>query len=501
MTHPIFSEFSDLIEPILDIKKEDQKFFLVGGAVRDALLQRTTHDLDFISNRDVRSTARQIADKLNGVFYMLDDKRNTARVIVHPPGKNPINLDFATMQHGEIEADLRSRDFTINAIAFDLETQQMIDPLQGVKDLHQKRLVACAPTSLSDDPVRILRGIRISLEIQAKIEPQTKEAMRNSAHLLPTTSIERQRDELFRILNEKKVSSAFRIMDQFGVLETLLPELHQTKGLQGQSPDMPDLWEQSLALMRELEKILEIIVGKRVAGSGENIRHGFMVLQLGQFRHHLDDHFAKALNPNRTIKALILLASIHLQVGKTQSGQVDNTEKPLFSNHEEIGSQMIEQRGKILALSQAEVQRLKTIIHNQSILPMLVDMLSEKKPTKRDIYRFFHRTGEAGIDICMISLAGILARYGSSLEQDEWVSKLLICQNLFDAWWNKKSEIIDPPRFLSGNELKEQFALLEGPIIGMLLEKISEEQAAGNIKNRSEALAYAKDALKQINPL
>jgi tRNA nucleotidyltransferase/poly(A) polymerase len=494
MTYPLFSEFSVLIEPILENKKEDQKIFLVGGAVRDALLKRTTNDLDFISNKDVRSTAKQISEKLNGAFYMLDDERKTARVIVHLPEKKTINLDFATIQQGGIETDLRSRDFTINAMAFDLDTQQMIDPLGGVKDLHQKRLIACSPTSLSDDPVRILRGIRLSLDIQARITSVTKDAMQNSSHLLPNTSIERQRDELFRILSGKKVSSAFRIMDQFGVLETILPELHQLKGFERQSPNVPDLWEDSLALMRELEMILEIIVGNRTEGSGKNIRHGLMVLQLGQFRHQLEDHYAKVLNPNRTIKALILLASIYRHVGKTQSEQTVIVERLLSPNHNDIGSRMIEQRGKALALSQVEVRRLKTIIQNQSFLTMLVKMENVERPSKREIYKFFKRTGEAGIDICLILLAGILARHGSALVQDEWGSKLVICQDLFDAWWNKKSEVIDPPRLLSGNELKEQFDLLEGPKIGMLLEKIREEQAAGNIKNCSDALAFAKDA-------
>ncbi|MCJ7624097.1 MAG: hypothetical protein MUO76_11385, partial [Anaerolineaceae bacterium] len=474
--------------------------FLVGGAIRDALQGKTTHDLDFISDKDIRSTARQIANRLNGAFYMLDDIRNTARVIVHRPEKKPINLDFATMQHGGIEADLRSRDFTINAMAFDLETQQMIDPLHGVKDLHQKRLVACSPTSFSDDPLRILRGIRISLEIPAKFEAQTIEAMRKSAHLLSNTSPERQRDELFRILNGKKVNSAFRIMDHIGVLETLLPELHQSKSLQPQKPGLPDLWEGSLALMRELELILDIIVGKRSKGNGENIKLGLIVLQLGQFRFQLEDHFAKALNPNRTIRALILFASIFHQIGKTQSLQDERSNEQSFSTDNEIGSQIIENRAKLLALSQVEVKRLKTIIHNQSALPMMTDITSEKQPTKRAIYRFFQGTGEAGIDVCMISLADTLAGYSSSFEQDRWGSKLVICRHLFDAWWNKKNEMIEPSRFLSGNDLQEELDLLEGPIIGMLLEKIREEQAIGNIKDRSEALAYAKDTIKLVKP-
>ncbi|HLE90151.1 MAG TPA: DUF5678 domain-containing protein, partial [Anaerolineales bacterium] len=167
---PVPFSISPLVDKVRTILP-DQEIYLVGGAVRDMLLNRLSPDLDFALPSNGVSLARRVANALDANFMVLDDERDTGRVIVTESDGTRTFLDFATYRGGStLEADLRARDFTINAIAFDLRTQTLIDPLNGASDLRAKSIRACSPTSLMDDPVRILRGVRQAAAFEFKIE-------------------------------------------------------------------------------------------------------------------------------------------------------------------------------------------------------------------------------------------------------------------------------------------------------------------------------------------
>ena len=148
---------SPLIDKVRDVLPQ-QDIYLVGGAMRDMLRNRLSHDLDFALPANGIALARRVANALNADFMVLDEERDTGRVIFSDTDGSRTFLDFATYRNGStLEADLRARDFTMNAIAYDIHAQTIIDPLNGASDLRAKIIRACSPTSLHDDPVRILR--------------------------------------------------------------------------------------------------------------------------------------------------------------------------------------------------------------------------------------------------------------------------------------------------------------------------------------------------------
>ncbi len=140
---PIPFSYSPLIDRVRDALP-GQEIYLVGGAVRDILLKRASPDLDFAVPSKGISLARRVANTLNADFMVLDDVRDTGRVIVSEEAGNRIFLDFATYRGRNLEEDLRARDFTMNAIAFNLQDQTLIDPLNGASDL-RSRLIRAAP--------------------------------------------------------------------------------------------------------------------------------------------------------------------------------------------------------------------------------------------------------------------------------------------------------------------------------------------------------------------
>ncbi len=259
--------FPPVLERLISFLPKEKPVYLVGGAVRDAILGRESHDLDFVMAAEAGQTARKVANAINGAFYMLDEDRDTARVVYQLDNGLPYTLDFSVFRGPGLEADQVGRDFTINALAINLfEPDRLIDPLNGLGDLRAGLLRACAPSSFMDDPVRILRGVRLALALGFSILPETLDAMSRAVSRLPRTSPERQRDELFRILEGVQVSSAIRMLDQLGVVRLILPEVDGLKAVTQSSPHQLDVWEHTLLTLADLEVLLAALVGKPYPG-------------------------------------------------------------------------------------------------------------------------------------------------------------------------------------------------------------------------------------------
>ena len=182
-------KFDPLIDSILSALPKAVQIYLVGGAVRDAWLQDEIHDLDFIVPEDGLKIGRQVADRLKAAFYPLDEERKTGRVIHKNPNESNMVLDFSAQQGPDLESDLWARDFTINAIAIDVNhPQELLDPTSGCVDLQSKQLRACTPDAFTSDPIRIMRGVRLAAALEFHLVPQTKTLMRQAAPLIPNTS-------------------------------------------------------------------------------------------------------------------------------------------------------------------------------------------------------------------------------------------------------------------------------------------------------------------------
>jgi hypothetical protein len=162
-----------------------------------------------------------------------------------------------------------------------------------------------------------------------------------------------------------------------------------------------------------------------------------------------------------------------------------------FIEHEQISGKLVEKRGKAMKLSNLEIERLVTIV-NHHMRPSLLSHAQEL-PSRKAIYRFFLDTGAAGVDICLLSLADILATYGSTLPQDRWTRHLEVVQMLLKAWWEDRSESIFPRLLINGDDLMKELSISPGPRVGYLLDAIREAQVGGDIHTRQEALNLAKN--------
>jgi tRNA nucleotidyltransferase/poly(A) polymerase len=499
-TNPL--NFPPLLDSVRAVLPDDRVVYLVGGAVRDLLLARSTHDLDFSMSGEAIKTARRVADALKADFYPLDLERDTGRVIVTATDGTRTVMDFAAFRGPDLEADLLGRDFTLNAMAVDVRTQALYDPLGGVLDLREKRLRQCSPSAFTDDPVRILRAVRLAAAFGFHILPETRQAMKKAVKLLPNVSAERQRDELFRILEGQQPATSLRALDMLGALEPVLPELTSLKGVAQPSPHVSDVWTHTLSTLTYLEMILAALAPDYNPETASDLFNGLMVIRIGRYRQQIGEHFNTLLNVNRSLRGLLFLAALYHDVAKPLTKAADEDGRLRFCGHDQESAEMAAARGRALQLSSDEIDRLKTIVHNHMrILHHTNRLVKEpKSPSRRAIYRFFRDTGEAGVEVCLLALADLRATYEHTLPQNMWVAGLDVVRLFLENWWEKRAESIAPPPLLNGNDLMQEMVLQPGPLIGQLLGAIREAQALGEVSTREQAFALARAHLSKEPP-
>ena len=485
--------FSPILDDVSQALPKKTVIYLVGGAVRDAFLKKESHDLDFALPRNALKVARKAANALQGAYYRMDDEHQTGRVVLVADDGTRTTMDFAAMGSPDLEEDLRKRDFTINAMAVDVhQPQELLDPLGGLTDLLNKRLRVCSPTAFLDDPVRVLRAIRMAAGFSLTMVSETRQLIKQAVDSLPMVSPERVRDELFKIFDGPQPATSIRALEMVGALEHVLPEIIATKGVSQSPPHIYDVWEHTLHTLQRLDVVLSLLDEgySHDNESGGDITSGLISLRLGRYRKQVTQHFNTSLSIERSSRALLFLAALYHDAGKPECRIVEEDGRIRFTGHEEGGAKMAADRGTAFHLSNAEIDRIKVIVRNHMRPWHLAK--EEKPPSRRAIYRFFRDTQEAGVDICLLDLADIMAIYDPTSLQEELPKHLEIVRTLLEAYWEQKEEIIYPPALVDGNDLMRKLKLRPGPKIGELLEAIREAQAMGEVKTKGDALEFGE---------
>jgi tRNA nucleotidyltransferase/poly(A) polymerase len=492
------SLFSDPLFSIIADQSKDRKVWLVGGALRDHFLGRAALDLDFTVDKGARRLARRFADAVRGKYYELDGERDTGRVILMNPDGSRRIIDFARLRGADIIADLLDRDFSINALAVSLDDQAtLIDPLGGLQDLKNKLVKACSPEAMANDPIRLLRSVRIATQLNFRLERQTSKQSEIARDGLQKVSAERIRDELMRILDLDRPAKALRVLDHQGILCAILPELAELKGLVQPAPHAFDAWEHTLRVSERLNRLLGVIADEHDADAPGDIVLAQASLHLGRFRDALRKHLDIELSVGRRVRQLVHFAALYHDSGKVQTQKITSPGKIAFHGHEELGADIAIERARHLRMSSIEVDRLGKIVRHHMGIEWLE---TEPKITPRAIYRFFRRAGDAGVDVVLVSLADFLGKYSAAPPEDAWRKRVDVARTLLEAYFEDREKRIDPKPLLRGSDLISALELEPGPVVGRLLEMIREAHAAGEIDSREEAIALArtvKDEEKQ----
>lgn len=466
--------------------------FIVGGAVRDALLHRPLKDVDIAAAGDGIRLARRIANVFRGDFFVLDAERGVGRALVNV-SECHITLDVADLRGGELAADLADRDFTVNAMAVDLrgDLSLLLDPLGGEQDAAQKLLRRCREGAVFNDPIRALRAVRQSVQFGFRIEPETLREVRSAGPRLADVSPERARDEFIKLLALPKPSAALRVAAQVGVLDVIVPELTPLRGMPQSRPHIYDGWRHTLAVVEYLTDILAALNFARSDNLTASFGLGMMAIQLDRYRPQLQDHIAQVWPNERPHRALLVLAALLHDIGKPAAARLDDDGRWRFFGHETTGAELAEKRADALRLSNNERERLAAVVRHH-MRPLLLG-----EPTPRAIHRFWRAAGDAGVDVCLLALADYLGARGAELDQDGWLALVDRVRALLEAYYEQRDRLVSPPPLVDGHVLMRTLGLKPGPLIGQLLEFIREGQAAGEIHTSEDALEAARQYIKK----
>ncbi|MDO8530648.1 MAG: HD domain-containing protein [Dehalococcoidia bacterium] len=473
--------------------------YLVGGFVRDLLLGRPTHDVDIAVDGDALDLSRRLADGLGGAWVLMDAENNVGRVVLTLESGARFYLDISRLQGGPaaslaqaLRADLARRDFTANALAAPLDaldgdiSAALVDTCEGRADIEARVLRAVSDHTFSDDPVRLLRGVRFMAGLDFRMDPGTEALARRDAPLLARATPERARDEFLRTLALPFADRHLRLMDSLGILDVLLPELGAGRGCSQPKEHHWDVFNHSIEAVAAVESVLR-------QRSDAYAPAGRM-----PWAADIAAHFQEEVSDGHSRATLLKLAALLHDVAKPETRTVDTDGRIRFLGHHVLGAERVQRIAERMRMGSRGV-RLLTLMVEHHLRPAAMSGDTDDMPTRRALYRYFRDAADAAMDTLYLNAADFLAARGPTLDTQSWES---YCQRIAYALeWREQQKARTPPaapRLVDGKALMEALGLPPGPVVGQLLDALREAEAVGEIADRYAALDLARRLLPQL---
>ncbi|MEK7388975.1 MAG: HD domain-containing protein [Elusimicrobiota bacterium] len=473
-----------------------QQVWLVGGAPRDALLGRPILDLD-LACADARILAARLARSFRGTLVVLDEANSVYRIALPPkPGKTLRQIDVAGLQGKTILEDLGRRDFTINALAFELgktipasiASTSFLDPRKGLGDLAAGLVRADVEDNLTDDPLRLLRAVRLAAQLGFDIEAGTLKAIYRHRRRVREPAPERIHAELFSLLGVSGSSRWIRLLDECGLLTEIFEELEPSRRCAENYYGPGGVMTHSLNVCARLDYLLDNL-GAVFPSSGRD----------------LEKHIASRGGP--AFRALLLLSALLHDVSKPETARrVDDRLR--FFEHDTRGAAVTEKILRRLRLSREHIETASAIVRHH----LRPGHLASGGPlSERAVYRFFRDLGQNAPGLLLVCWADhasympherlqrllktACADYGRSdlsrFKPEDTRKTLrhlqLVAQLL--RRWQELEATPTPKQLVDGRDVMKRLKIPPGPKVGDILERVREAQAEGSIRSREDALA------------
>lgn len=449
--------------------------YLVGGSVRDFLLGRGPRDMDLVVAGSAREALHRLAETAGIRPVVLDAGHDVMRA-VFPGG----HVDIAGLGGGSLEENLKRRDFTINAMALPLESylrdgdrcREIIDPLGGWEDLRRGIIRACSPRAFEDDPVRVLRGMRLQAQLGFTIAPGTVQLMRVLQRPFNAVPGERVWEELRRILELPGSAGIFRFLDREAkILEQIFPEAGPMRQVEQNYYHADNVWEHCLKTLVYFERMLE-----------DN-------LLPGKLNKAVREYLGQLLTGERKRLPVIKLACLFHDVGKLETRGEGKDGRITFYGHHRAGGPLAEKIGRRLRFSRREIKLLRLLVewHMQPLF-----LYKESPPSTRAVIRFFRNLGEETPGCLLLSLADVSSSRMSIGRADLARMYAGYILDLLNRYFEEKERVLNPRPLLSGRDICNIFNLKPSPLVGKLKDALMEAQVGGKVATRREAEEFLR---------
>ena len=465
----------------------------MGGYLRDSLLSLPMQDeVDIAAPGDPQSTGRDLALALGGTYVPLGPAHSVSRVVAVADEGGRWTIDIKGYL-GTIQEDLAGRDFTIDAMALPLEHWDspirgdlVEDPFNGRQDLTGRRIRALNNQIFRHDPGRLLRSVRLAARLEFMMDPETARLVRADSHRISQVSGERVRDEFLALLRLDRARGHLEVLDRLDLLCRIIPELALTKGVEQPKVHYWDVWGHSLHAVETAELVTK------------GHQNSPIYTQV-PWNQETDEYFSQEVSDGHTRRTILKLAALFHDIAKPQTKKKDGMGRTRFLGHPELGATMAATRLGQMRVSSRGIDMVSKMVEHH-LRPMHMTQGVEK-PTRRAVYRYFRDVGDVAIDTLYLSLADHLAAKGPELSPEHWIDHARMVARVLEDHTEAGTLAPTPKgpsRLATGNDLMEHFGLAPGPLIGGILEKIDEAQAAGEVSSKGEALALAGKVLSNL---
>jgi poly(A) polymerase len=454
-----------------------QHAWLVGGAVRDRVLGRSTPDVDVVIAGDPAPAAHAVARASRGATsFALSEEFGAWRVVARD---HAWQVDVEPLRGESLEADLALRDFTVNAMAEPIAGGALIDPLGGLDDLRARRLRAVGPAAFSDDPLRVLRMVRLSLDLDLRAETDTLRAARENASGLESCAGERIFAELRRVVASPEAVRGIELMSDVGAATVVLPELEQLRGVQQSRYHHRDVYGHTLEVLARTISLTQAAFGDGAAGDWP----------LGDDREDAAALLAEPLADGLTRGDALRWGALLHDVAKPSTRRVRAQDgRVTFIGHDSLGASVARDVLARLRASERLRAHVAALVRHHLALGFLVH---EPQPlSRRTVFAYLRRCSPVEADVTLLSVADRLATRGEGSQRSIDAHLAVASGMLADALsWRA----LGPPApLVRGDDLADQLRIERGPRVGELLTELAAAQFAGEISTREQALARAR---------
>ncbi len=420
--------------------------YLVGGCIRELCLSAIPRDYDLaLTHRD---DIRVFEELIGARSFVLGKKPIQTHRIV----KDNINIDL-TVIDGDIYDDLTRRDFSINAIAYDIKKDVLIDPIDGISDIEKRVIRHIRKENLIDDPLRMLKAIRhLATLDNFRIHGELHSAISGLKALICSVAPERIKYELDQILLSHKGFDALKIMGHTGLIFEIFPELYELKKLDIEKRFRLETYGHTIDGFRYLTRYASLY---RIDSKG--------ILDVGY-------------------------ALMFHDLGKAHTYSYDEDKGAVhFFYHERFSEEIATAIMERMHFSSSDIKTIRALIRNH----MRIFLISTNETTERAIRRVVFKMGSLTPLLVLLTICDM---YGSSGGEDN-KSTERVKETYRDIMMNFEKLQKEPlPRLVTGHDLIS-LGYTRGPLIGICLMEIQERQATGEITDRDSALAYARERL------
>jgi tRNA nucleotidyltransferase/poly(A) polymerase len=465
-----------MIERLTKLFPKIPGVYLVGGSVRDHLLGKKPVDYDLVVPDNPGEYGRRIASSLHAHLVEIGKPGQTIVRVV----SGEIIVDISAMEGETISADMKRRDFTINAMAYELASEKFIDENQGQQDLKHKVIRMLSPRAFVSDPLRLLRAFRMAACLDFKIEPQTLSAIEDHAERIRQSAGERIRDELFKMLQSDTSHSALLKMANSGLFLQIFPDFtasekkpadpNLSRGITNGTFAADERLQNTFAAYSQLEKLLK--------APAETLPP-----DLEPYYQDFKD----------SAKALLKFCILWHDIGSPANGDQHAQPRP---SRDPAGSAEIARRlCRRYRFANRHTDFIHAIIANQARPFSLFEACQKNTLVRKDVIRLFMMCRQQTPALMLHALAVMYGRHGKDSSESRAFLALVI-HLLQEAYSDYEAKAALPP-LISGRDLIREFGLTPSPLFKKILFIVEEERLSAEAMSRSDALQMVKKILAE----